>query len=169
MVTQGVPVPWLDVSSSELPAVVSAVRAGHSVILAPTRNLWHVMFTSAAWIAVFRVVLPGLALAAALFALRNLYVRGALWHTLASFEEPNALSSIVLIIEAATMTSITIASFYGLYWSGGTVGRWLSDLHATMFSGSGFFTSVLLAMHLSRMRKVVHTTVEPSGGAVPPG
>ena len=168
MVTQGVPVPWLDVSSSDLPAVVSALRAGHSVILAPTRNLWHVMFTSAAWIAVFRVVLPGLALAAALFALRNLYVRGALWHTLASFEEPNALSSIVLIIEAATMTSITIASFYGLYWSGGTVGRWLSDLHATMFSGSGFFTSVLLAMHLSRMRKVVHTTVEPSGGAVPP-
>ena len=168
LITRGVPVPWLDVSSSELPPVLSALRAGHSVMLTPTRNLWHVMFTSVAWIAVFRVVLPSLAFATAVFALRNLYVRGALWHTLASFEEPNALSSIVLIIEAICMTSITIASFYGLYWSGGTVGRWVSDVHATMFGGSGFFTSVLMAMHLSRMRKVVHTTVEPSGGAVPP-
>ena len=82
LITRGVPVPWLDVSSSELPPVLSALRAGHSVMLTPTRNLWHVMFTSVAWIAVFRVVLPSLAFATAVFALRNLYVRGALWHTL---------------------------------------------------------------------------------------
>ena len=146
------PMPWLDVNDDALRDVVAAVRDGHAVLLEPSAsNPWRNLFRSWCWMVIFRVTVPVCALATTYLAVQILRARG--------FGE--LLPVLVLVVEALSMLSIARASsIFGLYWSGDVAGRWVTELHISMYIGGGFFTSVLMSMHLASLRKHLQSTIE---------
>ena len=153
--------PWLDVDSTELFTVADAISAGDNVIIeSTTPNAYHDMFRSAGWVLFFQVLLPAAAATVVFFAARNMRAMGGrkeLLRSLTDVESPSLLPFLVLLVESICMISVAIvASVFGLYWSGDIGGRWAADMHVSMLAGGGFFTSVLMAVHLSKMRKLEH-------------
>ena len=153
------PMPWLDVNDNALRDVVAAVRDGHAVLLEPSAsNPWRKLFRSWCWVVIFRVTVPVCALATSYLAVKTLRARG--------FGE--LLPVLVLVVEALSMLSIALASsIFGLYWSGDVAGRWVTELHISMYIGGGFFTSVLMSMHLASLRKHLQSTMEEGAGRSP--
>ena len=153
------PMPWLDVNDDALRDVVAAVRDGHAVLLEPSAsNPWRKLFRSWCWVVIFRVTVPVCALATTYLAVKTLRARG--------FGE--LLPVLVLVVEALSMLSIALASsIFGLYWSGDVAGRWVTELHISMYIGGGFFTSVLMSMHLASLRKHLQNTIEEGAGRSP--
>ena len=170
-----------EASPAPPPRSLSLPLALAKVLLASTEpNGYHLMFRSLPWVLFFRVVLPAAAGLTVVYAARNLRAMGGLrelLRALAAAEDPNLLPFLVLVVEGVCMLSVALAAgVFGLYWSGDLGGKWAADMHASMLAGGGFFTSVLMAVHLSKMRKEHLHRVrsaddgrdEPRGAGEPP-